>query len=127
MNCICRFTVALITLIFVFACSNEVMEKQRIPNASGTIDAIIAIRETGATVVTPTEIYVVRKGEKPSGNPIFRADNVEGLAVTWSGDSTVIIQADKARVFLQTKNLSVDAPGKMEFLVKVQLVIKDLS
>ena len=127
MNSIYRFIIALIACISVFACSDEIMEKQRIPNKTGTIDAILAIRETGATVATPTEIYVVRNGEKPKGNPIFRADNVEGLVVTWSSESTLIIQAEKARVFLQTTNLTVDVPGRMEFPVKIKLAIKNLS
>lgn len=99
---------------------------QRISNASGSVDAVIAIKETGATVATPTEIYVVPKGEKVKGDPIFRADNVEGLSLIWNGESKLIIRAEKARVFLQSKTLKVDVPGKQSQTVSMQLAIKDL-
>ena len=120
------YVIRLSILLSLFSCSNKVTEMQRVSNALQSIDAVIAIKETGATVATPTEIYVVPNGEKVKGDPIFRADNVEGLTLTWDGESKLIIRAEKARVFLQSEMFTVNFPGKQSQAVSVQLVIKDL-
>jgi hypothetical protein len=120
------YVIRLSILLSLFACSNKVTEMRRVSNTSRSIDAVIAIKETGATVATPTEIYLVPNREKVKGDPIFRADNVEGLTLAWDGESKLIIRAEKARVFLQSETLKVDVPGKQSQAVSVQVVIKDL-
>lgn len=93
---------------FLSACSAKVSETQRLTNSSGTIDAIMAIRETDATVATPTEIYLVRHGAKISGaQPIFRADKIDGLSLKWKSDSYLLIRARMARVFVRRANYNV--------------------
>ena len=121
-----RYVIQSALLLSLVACSNEVREMQRVSNASRSIDAVIAIKETGATVATPTEIYVVPSGGEVKGAPIFRADNVEGLVLTWDGESKLIIRAEKARVFLQSGTSRVDVPGKQSRAIGVELAIKDL-
>lgn len=93
------------------ACGAETKELQRVSNSDGTLDAIIAIRETGATVATPTEIYVETKGSKIQGDAIFRADNVDGLEAAWPENGKLVIRAKTARIFLEPKGSSVDVPG----------------
>ena len=109
------------------ACFNEIVEQQRISNSSGTVDAVIAIKETGATVATPTEIYLVKKGEKVKRDPVFRADNVEQLVVIWEGESKLTIHAEKARVFLIVESLEIETNNKKNQPVTIQSIIKNRS
>jgi hypothetical protein len=104
-NLICTL-VACVT--FLSACSAKVSETQRLTNPAGTIDAVTAIRETDATVATPTEIYLVRRGAQISGaQPVFRADKLDGLSLTWKSDSYLLIRARVARVFVRRTNYAV--------------------
>ena len=97
-----------LSVISLIGCSPRISETGRFPSPSGEIDAITAIRETGATVATPTEVYLLPRGNSVSGEPILRADKVEGLVITWKGDTQIIIHAKTARVFLaQTKAVVV--------------------
>lgn len=87
--------------LIVVACSFKSLEIIRLSNPSNEIDAIIALRETDTTVATPTEICLVQIQSKISGEPVFRADRVDGLRVFWEGDRVLKVRADKARVFLK--------------------------
>ena len=114
--------------LLVVGCSVEVTEKQRISNATSSIDAVVAIKETNATVATPTEVYVLPKGQKISGDPVFRADNVAGLRLVWDNESQLTIHADKARVFLNLPISKIDVPGKShQMAIDIRLEIKDLK
>jgi hypothetical protein len=82
------------------ACAPKISETNRIPDPTGAIDAIAAIRETDATVATPTEVYLTPAGGAPKGDPVFRADNVEHLNVEWLSQDLLHISAESARIFL---------------------------
>ena len=86
----------------------KLTEQQRSANPSGKYEAVVAIRETGATVATPTEIYILKAGSKPKGDPALRADHVTGLDVRWTSARSVVLHADAARIFLSTNHVSVD-------------------
>lgn len=118
-----RFLICAAVLMLT-ACTPDAREIARTPNASGQIDAVIAVRETGATVATPSEIYIVSKGQAISGEAVFRADNVEGLQVVWSSDVALTIRADKARVFLRKSTQRVDADSKAQ-QVEVRYEIRE--
>ena len=77
-------------------------EISRVSNPTATIDAVIAELNTNATVATPSEIYLVLKGEKIHGDAIFRADRVEDMKLKWTDTNTLIIQAETARIFLNS-------------------------
>lgn len=121
-----KYVIWVFCLLSLVACSNKVTEMQRISNITNSIDAVLAIKETGATVATPTEVYLLPKGQQIHGEPVFRADNVEGLKLTWNGDLTLTIHAEKARVFLHSSSLKIDVPDRKSQLVSIQLAIKDL-
>jgi hypothetical protein len=121
-----KFVIWIFGLLSLVACSNKITETQRISNISNSIDAVLAIKETGATVAIPTEVYLLPKGQQIHGEPVFRADNVEGLKLIWDGESTLKIHAEKARVFLHSSSLKIDAPDRKSQLVSIQLAIKDL-
>lgn len=107
------------------ACSNQITELQRVTNASKSLDAVVAVKETDATVATPTEIFVVPSGQNAKDNPVFRADNIEGLVVSWENDSNLIIRAKKARVFLDRETVVIDIPGSGKEAISVNLQIME--
>lgn len=107
------------------ACANQITELQRATNASKSLDAVVAVKETDATVATPTEIFVVPSGQKAKDNPVFRADNIEGLVVSWENESNLIIRAKKARVFLDRETVVIDIPGSGKEAISVNLQIME--
>lgn len=88
-----------VLVVTVTACSDDIIERQRISNLQKSLDAVVAIKETGATVATPTEVFITPAGTAVTGNPVFLADKVEDLRVDWRNESTVVIHAKSARVF----------------------------
>lgn len=118
-----------IYLTFVFLMTscidNSATELSRVSN--GAVDAILAIKNTDATVATPTEVYIVAKGGKLNSSPIFRADKVEGLVLIWEGESVLIIRADKARIFLKTPSIEIETTSKKLVKVTIRLEIKAAS
>lgn len=104
---------------------NSATELSRVSN--GAVDAILAIKNTDATVATPTEVYIVAKGGKLNSSPIFRADKVEGLVLIWEGESVLIIRADKARIFLKTPSIEIETTSKKLVKVTIRLEIKAAS
>lgn len=121
---IIRIYIIMLLFSLLSACSSQTIEKQRIPNSRGTLDAVIAERETDATVGTPTEVYVLAHGVAASGAPVLRMDKVEGIRVTWDSDGILTIHADTARIFLSLPVLMVkDAIGDKR-TVYIRLDIK---
>lgn len=106
-------------------CGQETKELERLSNPDGTLDAIISVRETDATVATPTEIYVGTKGSKIQGDVIFRADHVDGLQVVWPESGKLVIRAKTARIFLEPKGSSIDVPGYAKKKITVVLEVGD--
>lgn len=111
----------------LLACSSRITEVQRISNTQKSLDAVVAIREVGATVATPTEIYVVLHGQEVKSEPVFRADNVEALNVAWIDNSRLLITADSARVFLATDSTKISSSGEEEKNVSIKMEVKDLQ
>src|SRR5947207_10402997 len=87
--------------VVVTGCAPALEEVQRVRSQDGLIDAAVFVRQTDATVPTPTEIYVLPAGSEPRGDPVWRADKVIGIRVSWTSTSALKIEAGKARVFLQ--------------------------
>ena len=119
----------LIAQIFVtlslLSCSSNIKEVRRVVNESSAIDAVVANRETDATVATPTEIYITPKDGRAKGEPVFRADNVEGLKLEWRGSEDLKVHAEKARVFLQRTSVKVDNSSKKSHVIHIQFDIKN--
>ena len=109
----------------LFSCSSNIKEVSRVVNESSAIDAVIANRETDATVATPTEIYITQKDGRAKGEPVFRADNVEGLKLEWRGSEDLKVHAEKARVFLQSTSVKVDSASKKSHIIHIQFDIKN--
>ena len=75
-------------------------EIKRVRSPEGNIDAVLCLKDTNATVPTPTEVYLAKASGTVSGSPIFRADRVDGLAVDWQDSTTLKISAKEARTFI---------------------------
>ncbi|RXF73013.1 hypothetical protein [Hansschlegelia zhihuaiae] len=103
-----RLAKAVAAALVLAGCSPERSIVGRTSDPTGELDAVRAEVLTDATVATPLEIYVVAKGARISGDPIFRADKVVKLRVVWLNASEVEIQADEARIFLHQHTTSVD-------------------
>jgi hypothetical protein len=93
------------------ACSPKITEVSRVRDPSGRLDAIVVIRETDATVATPTEIFVRPAGLAAKGEPIFDADKVEGLKVDWLAADVLRVRAQEARSFLEQKTYVASIRG----------------
>jgi hypothetical protein len=76
-----------------------VSEIQRFRSPDGKLEAVLVERQTGATVSTPTELYLVNVGQRIGENPVFVADKTNGLILKWTSPSTITIWYSKARIF----------------------------
>ena len=101
-------------------------EKERVANPSARIDAVAAIQPTHATVATTTVVFVLPSQSEPEGDPIFRADHVEKLTLTWKTESLLYVSAKKARPFLQATSKKVRV-GNQEVLVKIEYMIDNVE
>lgn len=63
------------------------------------VEAVVAEGLTNATVATPTYVYILPIGQKAGGEPVFIADHVEGLAVSWESKDRLHISARTSRTF----------------------------
>lgn len=95
--------------------SSTSIEINRVSNSLNTIDAVIAEKETGATVATPTEIYLIAHGEKIHGKPVFLSDHTKYISLEWQDESTLIIHAATARVFIEesSKEITINSRKKL--------------
>lgn len=107
-----------------------ISEIQRTPNGALSLDVVCAEKGTDATVATPTEVYILPHGHKITGEPIFRADLVEGIKATWKTDLHIIISARKARVykkFMPPPNFTVKGVNGQSFVVRIDLAVEALE
>lgn len=125
MKMLLNLAIAIVVSLLAVACAPKTMEVTRVPSPNGSVDAVSAVRETDATVATPTEIYLAGRGQSIEGSPVFRADKVVGLSLTWDGDAQLVIHAEVARVFLYSHQTRVEVSGAGRKLVSVLLDIKD--
>jgi len=101
------FTVFFFSIILC-SCGYDYKEILRVTNTDGTIDAVAIDLLTGATVATPTKIYVGDKGFEIKGEPVFVADYVDGLTMVWDG-AHLVVRAKRARVFSFVDSVDVES------------------
>lgn len=111
----------------LMSCAPNTVEKQRVANSLGTLDAVIAERETGATVATPTVVYILRRKATLSGDPILLMDNVDNIRVTWDSDSTLTVHADNARIFRSLPVVKLEDSRGVERQITIRLNIKNVE
>lgn len=106
-----RVGTACLGALLLTACSPKLEELSRQRTNDGLVEAATFARQTDATVPTPTEIYVLPAGSGPSGEAVWRADKVRGLVLSWPSDSTLSVQAEEARGFLERDHVEVSING----------------
>lgn len=89
--------------------SREILSRST--NPAGTIDAVVATFNGGATVALGTEIHFVPQGEGLRGDPVFRADHVEGVSLRWTSDYQLSANIKRARTFLHRPTYGLTLPG----------------
>jgi hypothetical protein len=102
---------AVFLAILVAGCAPAIKEVRRVSSPDGLLEAVIAVRQTDATVPTPTEVYLLQSKSAPSGEPVWRADNVSGLELAWVEGRSLQIRASEARVFLKRDGIDVAMSG----------------
>lgn len=101
------FLIALTFAATLSSCGYDYKEVARVPNPSGNVEAVAIELLTGATVATPTKVYVGGRGSEMKGDPVLIADHMDGLVMAWNGDENLVIKAEKARVFSFTNWVGV--------------------
>ncbi len=92
-------------------CTPTLEEVNRVRSPDGLLDVATVIRQTDATVAMPTEIYVLPAGGTPSGDPVWRADKVSGMKISWKSAVSLKLEAAEARVFLKSDSVEVVPMG----------------
>ncbi len=98
----------LILLMAATGCAPRVRELSRQSSPDNSIEAVTAVKETDATVDTPSEVYLVQRGGQLPAEPAFRADHVGGLSVRWLSNDRLAIHAAAARVFLKSASVRIN-------------------
>lgn len=101
-------------------CSDEVIS-QAVDLEKKTA-AIHLVRNCGATTGYAHQIYIVAPGTTyDDATPIFVADKVDNLAITWSGKRTLEISYDSARIFNFTNFWQSSEVDNFQYVIKVSL------
>ena len=101
-------------------CSDEVISQA--VNLEKKTAAIHVVKNCGATTGYAHQIYIVVPGTSyHDAKPIFVADKVDNLAVTWSGKRTLEISYDSARIFNFTNFWQSSEVDNFQYVIKVSL------
>ena len=117
-----RAVVALTLCLGMYGCSPVLVEKQRIESPDRKVDAVVVEKQTDATVSTPTEIFLVPRGSKPSGEPQLRGDRLEGLTVSWATPRLLVIKFTRGRIFNYTNFWQSTDVEKSSYVVEIRLL-----
>lgn len=101
-------------------CSDEVISQAVDPEKKTA--AIHVVKNCGATTGYSHQIYIVVPGtDYEDAKPIFVADKVDNLAVTWLGRRTLEISYDSARIFSFTNFWQSSEVDSFLYVLKVSL------
>lgn len=113
--------------VFVSAASCGVpppgKEIHRATSPDKIVDAILVERQTGATVATPTELYIVPSGQDWKDKlPVLRGDHLEGLQISWQQPRFLEIHYKKGRIFSFTNFWHSSDVQQFKYVVELRLV-----
>ena len=93
-------TVALLGIIGQGCRGPAPRELARVASNDGKVDAVVWERLTDATVPTPFEVYIVRRGHVPTDDHlVLRIDKSSSPEVRWLRDNELAIRCAGARVW----------------------------
>ena len=84
------------------SCSNSIQE--RISSPSGEVEAVIFLRDCGATTKSSYQLSIVKSGEKvtSTGNVFISYDDFD---VRWNSDGELQISSTSDEVFKQKESI----------------------
>ena len=97
-------------------------ELARVTSPDEVVDAVLVETNVGATVATPSEVYIVPKGSKVTGAPILRGDHMEHLNVLWKQPRLLEVSYSKGRIFSFTNFWESADVQNWTYIVEVELV-----
>ncbi len=108
--------------LVTLACGKAPMQElARITSPDGVVDVVLVETSVGATVATPSEVYVVPKGSKVNGAPLLRADHMEHLNVRWKQPRLLEVSYSKGRIFSFTNFWESADVQNWKYIVEVEL------
>ena len=81
----------------------EQREALRKTSQDGVADFVVVQRDCGATTSVAISVFIVPAGGDTDGErPVFKANRVDGLEVTWEAPKDLRIRYGRARIFNYT-------------------------
>jgi hypothetical protein len=114
----------ILALIFSAGCNVRIPAKEvhRVVSPDKLVDAVVVARETDATVLTPTELYIVATGRDWSKEtPVLKGDNFSEMNISWQEPKYLEISYKKARVFNFTNFWNSSAVQDYRYVVELRL------
>ena len=120
-----RILALLAVLIGTVDCGSGAVGGNEVARASspdGKVDAVLVTHDTGATVPTPTELYITSKGAKPrSDERVLRAEHVRDATLTWQADRLLELSYGTARIYTFKNVWFSPAVDNYEYRVEIKL------
>lgn len=102
--------------------STDGKEIARVTSPDGRVDAIVIEVRTGATVPTPTELYISPKGAKPIlDDLVLRGDHFENVSVRWESDKLLELSYSAARIYRFSNFWRSRSIDDSAYLVEIKL------
>lgn len=98
---------------------------ERVSNAAGWAEVLVAERAGSATVAVSTHVFLVRPGGDPAGYPVLVADHVSDLTVEWLSDQRVRLHMGHARIFRKESKASLWMDKPQPAQVGIELVVDE--
>jgi hypothetical protein len=114
--------VVLMTMILA-GCSPESQEIGRYVSPDKLVDAVLVELKTGATVATPTKLFLVPAGKDWSADPpIVQGDYFQELRIVWPRPNLLEIHYKKGRIFSFASFWASKDVQMFKHLVELRLV-----
>lgn len=95
-------TLCLMVVLFcIVGCGQSTpTEVYRLTSPDNKVDAVVATKETDATVRTPFFLYIVPKGRHiTEAEAVLVADSMENAQVVWKAPKKLVVSFSSGRIF----------------------------
>jgi hypothetical protein len=97
-------------------------ELSRISSPDGVVDAVLITIPTHATVATPLELHLVRKGGRPSETTLaLRGDHFNNVSLKWKDTKFLEVQYETLRIFTFQNFWSSKDVSNFSYVVEIRL------
>ena len=102
-KCFSVLLCSVVLVVLTSACGEPPKKEiSRVPSPDHIVDAVLVDIEPdvlGATVATPSLVYIVPAGSRQFDDPVLRGDYFEGLKLVWKRPKYLEIEFEKGRIF----------------------------